>query len=45
MQHPHLGVFTHKELIWIVDFRFGAYKVETTYKPSNQMQDFIDRKK
>jgi hypothetical protein len=27
--------FTHRELIWIVDFRFGVHKVETTYNPSN----------
>jgi hypothetical protein len=35
MQYPHIGVFTHRELIWIVDFRFSAHKVETTYIPSN----------
>jgi hypothetical protein len=44
MQHLHLRVFTHKELIWTVDFRFGVQKVETIYIPSNQVQDFIDEK-
>ncbi len=42
MQHPHLKVFTHEELIWTVDFRFGVHKVKTTYIPSNQLQDFIN---
>jgi hypothetical protein len=31
----HLGVLTHMELIWIVDFKFGAHKMETMYIPSN----------
>jgi hypothetical protein len=42
VQHLHLGVFTHKELIWTFDFKFGVHKVETIYIPSNQMEDFID---
>jgi hypothetical protein len=42
VQHLYLVVFTQKELIWIVDFRFGAHKVETTYIPSNRVQDFIN---
>jgi hypothetical protein len=42
MQHPHLGVFTCREFIWIVNFKFGVHKVETTYIPSNWMQNLID---
>jgi hypothetical protein len=26
-----------------MDCRFGMHKVETTYIPSNQVQDFIDK--
>jgi hypothetical protein len=37
--------FIYKELIWTIDFRFGTHKVETTYIPSNWMQDFIDEEK
>jgi hypothetical protein len=33
MQHLHLEDFTHRELIWVVNFRFGAQKTETTYIP------------
>jgi hypothetical protein len=44
VQHLHLEVFTHKELIWTVDFRFGVHKVEIIYIPSNQVHDFIDEK-
>jgi hypothetical protein len=44
IQHPHLKVFTHRVLIWTINFRFGVHKVKTTYIPSNQMQDFIDEK-
>jgi hypothetical protein len=42
MQHLHLKNFTHRELIWTINFRFGAHKVETTYIPSNRVHDFID---
>jgi hypothetical protein len=42
VQYPHLGIFTHMELIWNVNFRFGGHKVKTTYIPSNQFQDFIN---
>jgi hypothetical protein len=34
--------FTHRELIWTINFKFGAHKVETTYIPSNCVYDFID---
>ncbi len=44
VQHPHFKVFTHMELIWTIDFRFGVNKVETSYIPSNQVQAFIDKK-
>ncbi len=26
MQHPHLRDFPHRELIWTIDFKFGAHK-------------------
>jgi hypothetical protein len=35
MQHPHLEIFAHTKLIWIVDFKFGKHKVERTYILSN----------
>ncbi len=44
IQHLHLIVFTHKELIWIFNFKFGVHKVEPIYIPSNQVHDFIDGK-
>jgi hypothetical protein len=37
MQHLNLGVFTHKDLIWTIDFKFGVHKMETTYIPSHQL--------
>jgi hypothetical protein len=43
VQHPHFGVFTQKELIWIIDFNFGTHKIETTYILSNWVQDFINK--
>jgi hypothetical protein len=39
------GVFTHKDLISNIDFKFGVHKVETTYMPSHKLQDFIDEEK
>jgi len=35
VQHPDLGDFTHRDLIWTINFKFGAHKVKTTYIPSN----------
>jgi len=39
VQHPHFKFFTHKGLIYTINFRFGAHKVETTYIPSNRVHD------
>jgi hypothetical protein len=38
----HLEVFTHKELILTINFKFGRQKVETTCILSNLVWDFID---
>jgi hypothetical protein len=40
----HLEVFTNRDLIWTIDFKFGVHKMETTYILSNQVEDFIDEK-